>query len=92
MKQIQFEGGISRHGDHGVNFLIADGIYAEIRIPEENVSEDYGYLTMKRAIQDELAKRGLPTDDIRWWYDDDDNLEPDAIADAPVLVEIDEED
>lgn len=119
MRYVQFEGGISRHGNHGVNYMLADGFYAEIPLPDardilegdelaefeemdeyyqdkwysDHVSDVYGYKTMKRAILTELAKRGLPTDDIAWWYSEDEekSLEEDADVDEPVLVEIDEE-
>ena len=86
MNKIQFEAGQGQHFD-GVNLLRgeADGysIYAEIEVPE-GASEDYGYLTMKKAILEKLPE--LMAD---FWYDGQEQyLAEDAEADAEVYLDI----
>lgn len=85
MKRLQFEAGTGRHFD-GVNFLQSDGIYAEVEVPE-GASEDYGYITMKQAIQ-----KALPDAELAFWYDGQEQyLAADASADCEVYLEIEEE-
>lgn len=84
--KVQFEAGTGRHFDN-VNFMIGtvDGIeiYAEVEIPE-GASEDYGYLTMKKAILEKLPE--LKAD---FWYDGQEQyLAEDAEADAEVYLDI----
>ena len=86
IEKIQFEAGEGKHFD-GVNLLRgeADGysIYAEVEVPE-GASEDYGYLTMKRAILEKLPE--LKAD---FWYDGQEEfLAEDAEADAEVYLDI----
>lgn len=86
IEKIQFEAGQGQHFD-GVNLLRgeADGysIYAEIEVPE-GASEDYGYLTMKRAILEQL-----PELKASFWYDGQEQfLAEDAEADAEVYLDI----
>lgn len=83
--KIQFEAGEGKHFDGGVNYLIGNGVYAEVAIPE-GCSEDYGYLTMKKAIQERL-----PDANLAFWYDGQEQyLAEDANADCEVYVEIEE--
>ena len=83
---VQFSAGEGRHFNDSVNYLMStDGsIYAEIQVPE-NASEDYGYLTMKRAILERI-----PHADIVWFYDAKNEalLESDADVDAEVYLDI----
>ena len=84
--KLQFEAGSGRKYS-GVNFLAGEddhlSIYAEVEIPE-GASEDYGYLTMKRAILERLPDAGLT-----FWYDGQEHLlAQDAAADCPVYLEI----
>lgn len=85
MKRLQFEAGTGRHSG-GVNFLQADGIYAEVEAPA-GASEDYGYLTMKRAIL-----QAMPGEELAFPYDgQEQHLAPDAAADCSVWLDIEEE-
>lgn len=84
--KIQFEAGTGRHFDN-VNFMIGKvvgiEIYAEVEVPE-GTSEDYGYLTMKKAITE--AVPGLKVD---FWYDRQEQyLAKDASADCEVYLDI----
>lgn len=83
---INFFAGEGNHFSGSVNYLRStDGsIYAEIQVPEE-ASEDYGYLTMKKAIMNRL-----PGADIEWWYSQasEANLEADADVNAEVWTDI----
>lgn len=86
MNKIQFEAGTGKHFD-GVNLLRgeADGysIYAEIEVPE-GASEDYGYITMKKAILEQLPE--LKAD---FWYDGQEQfLAEDANVDCEVYLDI----
>ena len=88
MAKVQFEAGTGRHFD-GVNLLIGEGIYAEIEVPE-GASEDYGYLTMKKALVRKLTEKGMEVPEL--WYDGQEQyLEADADVDAEVYIEIEEE-
>lgn len=79
---VQFETGEGRWFDGAVNFLIGDGVYAECRIPDGG-SDDYGYLTMKKAITEKVDTP------LSFWYDGQEGfLNPDASADCEVYVEI----
>ncbi len=82
---VQFLAGEGRKY-HSVNYLISDDgkLYAEVEVPE-GASEDYGYLTMVRALKDKSVG-------YRFWYDGQEScLEDDAAADCEVYVEVDEE-
>ena len=86
IEKIQFEAGQGQHFD-GVNLLRgeADGysIYAEIEVPE-GASEDYGYLTMKKAILEKIPE--LKAD---FWYDGQEQcLADDANVDCEVYLDI----
>lgn len=84
---ITFMAGEGRHFHGGVNYLISDDrkIYAECQV-QEGCSEDYGYLTMKKAIQDKTGGAVGYT----FWYDgQEEHLEADASAECEVYVEID---
>lgn len=79
---VQFCAGEGRKFD-GVNYLLSkDGkLYAEVKVPE-GASDDYGYLTMVRALKDHSVG-------YRFWYDgQEDNLADDADADCEVYVEV----
>lgn len=86
MNKIQFEAGRGQHFD-GVNLLRgeADGhnIYAEVEVPE-GASEDYGYITMKKAILGQI-----PELKASFWYDGQEQyLAEDANADCEVYLDI----
>ena len=87
-KTVSFEAGEGRHFGGAVNFLISEdhAIYAECAVPD-GASEDYGYLTMTRALRDRL---GSEADRYAFWYDgQEDRLEADASADCDVYIDID---
>lgn len=91
--EIQFESGEGIHFRGGVNLLTTRQgntikIYAECKVPDD-ASDDYGYLTMKKAVLAEMSKRGLATDNFVFWYDGQENfLEPDADVECEVYVYI----
>ncbi len=83
MMNLSFQSGEGRHFNGGVNFMIGKDagviLYAECPVPE-GASEDYGYITLKQAIEAKIEGRGL---DVRFWYDGQEQyLEPDAHADC----------
>jgi len=89
--KAQFEMGEGRQLNGAVNYIWyrEDGysLYAEIKVPE-GASEDYGYLTLKQAIQKALEEKGVTTE-IEWWYDGQEQfLAPDATADGDVYCEV----
>lgn len=87
--KIQFEAGISRHGNAPVNYLIGidqecpdTTLYAEITVPE-GASEDYGYLALKAEVQKQAAAAGIA--DLEFWYDNQEQyLAPDAAAQGEI--------
>ena len=84
--KISFEAGEGRNFQGAVNYMKSkDGtVYAEVAVPD-GASDDYGYLTMKQAI----LKQYTGKDTLSFWYDgQEQNLEPDASADAKVYLEI----
>ena len=92
---IQFAAGEGIHFSGPVNYLIDTeaiggrySIYAECLWPD-GTQEDYGYITLKKAILDEMEKRNLKTDDFSFWYDGQEQfLSDDANADCEVYVDI----
>lgn len=88
---IQFFGGEGRCYK-SVNYLIGEdkekeiSIYAEVEVPE-GASEEYGYLTMKKAIIQCLPAEVLKQ--IEWFYNNDECLEADASADCDVYLDCD---
>lgn len=88
---IQFFGGEGRCYKW-VNYLIGEdrekeiSVYAEVEVPE-GASDDYGYLTMKKAIIQCLPAEVL--EQIEWLYDNDEYLPEDASADCDVFVDCD---
>ena len=83
-----------------VNYLIGEdrekgiSIYAEVEIPEDisddyDLTIDYGYLTMKKAIIQCLPAEVL--EQIEWFYDNDEYLPEDASADCDVYLDCDYE-
>lgn len=83
--RIQFETGQGAFG--AVNFLSgrSDGVavYAEVKVPE-GASEDYGYLTMKRAVQ-----KRIPNLELHFQYDGQEQyLSDDADADCSVYIDV----
>lgn len=82
-----FEAGSGRHFQGGVNYMISEDrrIYAECAVPD-GACEDYGYLTLKRAIL-AAGVTGLvfPYDvQARW-------LDADAAAECEVYTYIEED-
>lgn len=85
---ISFEAGEGRNFSGSVNFMKStDGtIYAEVSVPD-GASEDYGYMTMKKAILDNYAGN----DSLSFWYDGQEQyLAPDSEAETEVYLDIDE--
>ncbi len=69
-----------------------DGLIVATCPVPEGVSEDYGYLTLKKAILKEWEKLGKDKDVLSFWYDNQEQyLAADASADVEVSIEIDEE-
>ncbi len=88
MTRIQFEAGISRHSNDGVNFLMGeiDGfvLYAECIVPE-GASDDYGYLDLKDDILRQAIEEGIDTRQLDFWYDGQEStLADDARANCEV--------
>lgn len=87
--KVQFEAGISRHGDYGVNYLISSPdadvvLYAECALPED-ASDDYGYLTLKAEILRQAAAEDIDPSSLSFWYDGQErSLAADASADCEV--------
>ena len=72
------------YGSHAGNMLYSSDnvISASCMIPDNmEVSEDYGYLTLKEAIIADLEAHGYATEDLRWNYDPCDYFAEDASAD-----------
>ena len=88
---MMFWGGEGSFFPGAVNYMISDdhSIYAEVAVPED-ASEDYGYITMQKAILAALEKRNI-TIDIDWCFGEgEDGFPEDAAADCDVYVDIDE--
>ena len=89
MKQMEFyAAGSGRHFPGGVNYLISDDytVYVECPVPD-GAKEDYGYLRLKKAIPENVAK------DLTFPYDEwEDRLSEDADKATEVYVEIEVED
>ena len=89
MTQIQFEAGISRHSDDGVNYLMGEiegiTLYAECIVPEV-CSEDYGYLDLKEDILRQAIENGIDTRTLEFQYDGQESL---LAEDARVNCEVD---
>ncbi len=68
-----------------VNYLLSDDgkLYAEVEYPE-GASDDYGYLTMVRALKDHSFGYSFQYDG------QESNLADDAAADCEVYVEVDD--
>ena len=63
-------------------------ITASVKVPD-GASEDYGYLTMKNVILDELDFREISTDEVTFQYDGQEQfLAEDAFADTDVTLDI----
>lgn len=87
---MQFEAGTKADGT-GINFLSGENedisIYAEIEIPEEEVSEDYGYLSMKEAILNKVSADIAEL--LEFQYDGQEAyLNEDAKAEGNISVEV----
>ena len=68
---------------------IEGAVIARCAVPE-GASDDYGYLTMKRAILGALAARNVPSDNLVFWYDGQEQfLNADAAASCNVSLDID---
>lgn len=86
MNRMQFESGDGRHFAGSVNFIFGCGIYAEVAVPE-NASEDYGYLTMKKAIMERFGELEFSLE-VSWQYDGQEQyLAADADADTEVYID-----
>lgn len=88
--KIQFEAGTGRHFQGGVNYLIAldSPIYVECPVPD-GASDDYGYLTMKKALLTAIVAAGMDANGFEFQYDNQEQyLAPDANAKCDVHIEI----
>lgn len=84
MKKFQFEA----TPDGNALYSLDGTIRAIVRVPE-GASDDYGYLTMKRAILD--AYHGNPAD-LEFFYDGQEQyLAPDAATPCDVQLDIEEQ-
>lgn len=82
---VAFESGTSRHGNYGVNYMIAHPFYAEVAVPD-GASGDYGYFALKKEIQRQARDGGVPGSKLQFWYDGQEGyLEPDAHAECEVM-------
>lgn len=70
--EISFESGESRHGTHGVNYMLYRSgdviLYAETPVPG-GVSEDYGYFALRAEVLRQAAEEGISADRLVFWYD-----------------------
>ena len=83
MKKFQFEA----TPDGNALYSLDGTIRAIVRVPE-GASDDYGYITMKRAILD--AYHGNPADLVFWYDGQEQYLDPDAAAPCDVQLDIEE--
>ena len=96
MMKIQFFVGDGIHFDGAVNYLTGEGdgyrVYAEVEIPD-GASDDYGFLSMKKAIIDMATDCcGIDTSAWAWQYDgQEQHLAQDASAHCKVYVEVEDE-
>lgn len=79
--EISFEAGESRHGDYGVNFMLAmpgKEFYAECAVPE-GADEDFGYMALKAEIIRQAVEQGIAPEQLTFWYDgQEEHLSDDA--------------
>ena len=95
MMKIQFFVGDGNYYSGAVNYLTGEGdgysVYAEVEIPD-GASDDYGYLSMKKAIIDTATDCGIDTSAWVWQYDgQEQHLAQDASAHCKVYVEVEDE-
>ena len=73
MIEVDFNGGSGRSTDKAVNYMIAnvDGIelYAEIEIPDDSGSDEYGYDELKKEIISQAKGQGIDVDRLKFWWD-----------------------
>lgn len=69
-RRIQFEMGPGHHYDD-VNYMMdeAGELYAECAVPSNNVFEDYGYNSLKKAIIELAEEHGISADELEFQYD-----------------------
>jgi len=83
MKKIQFEA-----TSEGNALIATDGTIKAVCPVPDGASDDYGYLTMKKAILEKLESMGS-SEDISFWYDGQEQyLAEDASADCEVFVDV----
>lgn len=86
-EDLQFQFEASPEG----NILWAENgeirIKATVKVPD-GASEDYGYLTMKRAIQKVLKEKGLTAS---FWYDGQEKFLDADVLDGAAEIDVEEE-
>lgn len=73
MIEVDFNGGSGRNTHKAVNYMLAnvDGIelYAEIEIPDNADSDEYGYDELKKEIISQAKWQGVDVDRLKFWWD-----------------------
>ena len=71
MIEVDFNGGSGRIADKAVNYMLAnvDGIelYAEIEIPDNAGSDEYGYDELKKEIISQAKGQGIDANRLKFW-------------------------
>lgn len=71
MIKVDFNGGSGRNTDKAVNYMLAnvDGIelYAEIEIPDNAGSDEYGYDELKKEIISQAKGQGIDVNRLKFW-------------------------
>lgn len=69
--EVGFQLGDGCEYNGGVNYMLSEdgNLYAEVLLPGEEVKEDYGYMALKNAILKLAEENGVPTEDLVFWYD-----------------------
>ena len=69
--EVGFQLGDGCEYNGGVNYMLSEdgNLYAEVLLPDEEVKEDYGYMALKDAILKIAKENGVPTEDLVFWYD-----------------------
>lgn len=80
---IQFEAGTNESGE-GINYMVCidnPALYAELKVPDGDIDEEYGYFTLKNKILRQAEKLGISADQLKFWWDGQERfLSPQAHA------------
>ena len=73
MINVEFNGGQGRKTDAAVNYMLAeiDGVelYAEMEIPEDANSDEYGYDELKDEIIAQAKENDIDESLLKFWWD-----------------------